>query len=135
MTIRLKPGAPPDSELYVRVGLTRTYRPNPAQYQAIDAEDTDDGVAIPAPTNLLEVLLYDKKAVEDGETMIEELTDCWEQNTNPFKGPLDFTQHVWEIVDQYGNVWSEECNEEEDGKITITTYGESVPGRTHYVGE
>lgn len=124
MAYRLKKGAPPDSELYVRVGLQRTWKPKlgPEFYPAISAED-NDGEEIPEPTNMLEVMLYDKSAIEDGMSSISELLDSWgSQNDNPEYGDVDFTRHTWEIVDKYGNVWSEEYDSEEEEFDNAITY-------------
>ena len=114
MAYRLKQGAPPDGELYVRISLARTWKPTlgPDHYPAIPAEDTEDGIEIPEPSSMLEAMLYDKGAVDDGCSSIQELLECYEgEIDDPDEGELDFTRHTWEIVDKYGQVWSEEYDD------------------------
>jgi hypothetical protein len=114
MPYRLKPGAPPDDELYVSVSLMRTWKPKlgPDHYPAIDEQDTDDGVEIPEPTNMLEAMLYDKLNIDNGYSGIEEILESYAENDDPDQGEVDFTQHTWEIVDKHGTVWSEEYDNE-----------------------
>lgn len=99
--IRMKEGAPPDSELLVRVTSFRSYRPDPKDY--IDKSDTfykDEGGGKLTDGTKLGMMLYDKANIDANEFAIEEI----------FGGSADDI-HVWELVDEDGNVWTEEYDD------------------------
>lgn len=90
--IRMKPGAPPDSELQIRLSYGRTYEPSPAGYRDED---------LPSGRSMLGYLLHDKESVEEGSYMLEEAIDIGGEG-------LVVT---FELVDSDGNVWTEEYDD------------------------
>ena len=105
MAIRMKAGAPPDEQLRVRVTTVRGYEPNPKDYFEWSSSEArqngEDGVPCTDGT-LLGAMVYDKTNIEANEFAIEEL----------FQNPDEDT-HVWELVDEHGNVWTEEYDDED----------------------
>lgn len=103
MGIRMKAGAPPDSELRVRVTTVRGYEPNPENY--VDRSDTqykDEGGGPLTDGTKLGMMLYDKANIDNLEFGIEEIFPEDEKDV-----------HVWELVDASGNVWTEQFEDED----------------------
>lgn len=96
--VSLKDGAPPESELFIRLTVSRRYKANLSEYEAIP----ERGIA--QPEDLLDAMLYDMREVE-----IDHETDYHEILFPPMddRGFLARTEGVWEIVDEEGNVWSQ----------------------------
>lgn len=98
-SIRMKEGCPPDSELRMRIGASRTYLPNKGDYR----EGDEDAVGGSDEPTLLDCLLSDKSSIEKGELFIEELLDTPNG---------DEITCIFQIVDKDGTVWSEEYDED-----------------------
>jgi hypothetical protein len=94
----LREGAPPEDELFIRLTVSRRYKPNLAQYEAIP----ERGIA--QPEDILDAMLYDMREVE-----VDYDTDYHEILFPPIddRGFLARTEGVWEIVDEHGTVWSQ----------------------------
>lgn len=97
--LQLKEGAPPVEELQIRIAMSRTYTPNLKHYQGYP----EDGIE--AATNVLEALLYDKFAVDDGDATMTEMLDA--------EAESDKVTQTWDLVDADGNVWSEWVEEDQ----------------------
>lgn len=95
---RLKPGAPPESELMIRMSMSRTSRPRPRE------DDSGDLVyaGYEGARNLLEALQYDADGLREGMYDPAELFDGSQNETVTF-----------ELVDSAGTVWT-------TGQETIT---------------
>lgn len=89
----LKRGAPPDEELFIRLTLQKRYKPN------FDIYDDWPEAGLRKPTNVLEAMTYDAEAAARGHTDPLEIIED------------DNVRVIWEVVDRYGNVWSEESPE------------------------
>lgn len=92
--VRKIDGAPGDDQLSIRLTYSRTYKPNPKDYQG---DSKPDGT-------MLGFLLYDKECVDQGYYMLDEAMDLQGEG-------LEVT---YELVDETGRVWSEYYDLPED---------------------
>jgi hypothetical protein len=97
----LKKGAPSDEALFVRLTVSRTFKPDLAGYTAVPEWEVE------AAKDTLDAMLYDITAIE-----VHHEADYHEILFPPIDN--DKTKAVWEVVDKYGTVWSEMTETDDD---------------------
>lgn len=101
-SVRMLSGAPPDSELQVRLTYRRTYKPKGGEAYAGD--DCPSG-----HRTMLGFLLYDKDCVDNRYYGLDEAIDMENEG-------LEIT---FELIDGEGRVWTEEFEVDESDGVSL----------------